>query len=203
MEVWFIIFLSLCLSLAIHIFFNLLPSHTTPSLLPGPPRIPIITNLLFFRKSILDIESLLRHLRSKYGPIFTLPVTSRPLIYIADHSLVHQALVQNGAVFSDRPEPIIASKVFSCDQHDINTAFYGPTWRFLRRNLTSEMLHPTRVKSFSGSRKWVLDLLFDGLKAESALSNSIQVLDHIQHAMFYLMGFMCFGVEFDCRPYEQ
>ncbi|KAI9127869.1 hypothetical protein K1719_000862 [Acacia pycnantha] len=199
MELWFIVFVSFCLCLTIQAFFNLLSSSRPTTLLPpGPPLIPIITDLLFLRRSILEIESLLRDLCAKYGPIFTLPTTSRPLIYIADQSIAHQALVQNSAVFSDRPEPIIASKVFSCDQHDINTAFYGPTWRFLRRNLTSEMLHPTRIKSFSGSRKWVMDVLINRLQSDSeSNNNTIKLIDHLQHAMFCLLGFMCFGEKLD------
>jgi hypothetical protein len=40
----------------------------------------------------------------------------------------------------------------SCNQHTISSAFYGPTWRTLRRNLASEMLHPSKIKSFSQVR---------------------------------------------------
>ncbi|XP_054788100.1 cytochrome P450 89A2-like [Prosopis cineraria] len=197
MEVWFIVLVSLCLCITIRSFCNILSFSRSTPLPPGPPRIPIITNLLFLRRSILEIESVLRDLRSKYGPIFTLPVASRPLIYVADQSIAHQALVQNGAVFSDRPEAVFASKVFSCDQHDINSAFYGPTWRALRRNLTSEMLHPTRIKSFSGSRKWVVDTLINRLKSDSESGNPIKLIDHLQYAMFCLLAFMCFGQKLD------
>ncbi|KAK4284484.1 hypothetical protein QN277_001309 [Acacia crassicarpa] len=193
MEVWFIVLASLCLCLTIRAFFNLLsPSRPTP-LPPGPPRIPIIGRILFLRKSFLEIEDSLRNLRSKYGPIFNLRLRSRPLIFVADRFVAHQALVQNGSVFSDRPAALTTSKVFGSDQHNINTAFYGPTWRVLRRNLTSEMLHPTRIKSFSGSRKWVLNVLFNRLKSDSESSNSVKVIDHLQYAMFCLLVFMCFG----------
>ncbi|KAI9128057.1 hypothetical protein K1719_001050 [Acacia pycnantha] len=193
MEVWFIVLASLCLCLIIRAFFNLLsPSRPTP-LPPGPPRIPIIGRILFLRKSFLEIEDSLRNLRAKYGPIFNLRLRSRPLIFVADRFVAHQALVQNGSVFSDRPAALTTSKVFGSDQHNINTAFYGPTWRVLRRNLTSEMLHPTRIKSFSGSRKWVLDVLINRLKSDSESSNSVKVIDHLQYAMFCLLVFMCFG----------
>ncbi|XP_028780616.1 cytochrome P450 89A2-like [Neltuma alba] len=193
MEVWFIVLVSVCFCFAIRAFFNLLsPSRPTP-LPPGPPGIPIISNILFLRRSFLEVEALLRNLRAKYGPIFALPVRSRPLIFVADRSIAHQALVQNGAVFSDRPKALPISEVFNCEQHDISSAFYGPTWRVLRRNLTSEMLHPTRIKSFSGSRKWVLEVLINRLKSDSESSNSIKVIDHLQYAMFCLLVFMCFG----------
>ncbi|XP_054793922.1 cytochrome P450 89A2-like [Prosopis cineraria] len=203
MEVWFIVLVSLCLCITIRSFCNILSFSRSTPLPPGPPRIPIITNLLFLRRSILEIESVLRDLRSKYGPIFTLPVASRPLIYVADQSIAHQALVQNGAVFSDRPEAVFASKVFSCDQHDINSAFYGPTWRALRRNLTSEMLHPTRIKSFSGSRKWVVDILINRLKSDSESGNPIKLIDHLQYAMFCLLAFMCFGQKLDEKQMKE
>ncbi|KAK4284483.1 hypothetical protein QN277_001308 [Acacia crassicarpa] len=193
MEVWFIVLTSLCLCLTIRAFFNLFyPSRHTP-LPPGPRRIPIISSILFLRKSFLEIEDSLRNLRAKYGPIFVFPVRSRPLIFVADRFIAHQALVQNGAVFSGRPEALTISKFFSADQHDINTAFYGPNWRVLRRNLTTEMLHPARIKSFSGSRKWVLDVLINRLKYDSESSSSIKVIDHLQYAMFCLLVFVCFG----------
>ncbi|XP_054793921.1 cytochrome P450 89A2-like [Prosopis cineraria] len=197
MEVWFIALVSLCVCLLFRALFNLSsPSRLTP-LPPGPSRIPIISNILFLRKSFLEIESLLRNLSAKYGPIFSLRVRSRPLIFVADRFIAHQALVQNGAVFSDRPKALITSKIFSSDQHDISSACYGPTWRVLRRNLAFEMLHPARIKSFSGSRKWVLDLLVSRLKADSESSNSIKVIDHLQYAMFCLLVFMCFGEKLD------
>ncbi|WMV20892.1 hypothetical protein MTR67_014277, partial [Solanum verrucosum] len=73
-------------------------------------------------------------------------------IFVASHSIAYQALVQQGAVFSDRPK---AGPV-SSNQRNINTSPYGPIWRLLRRNLTSEILHPSRIKSYSKARSWVL-----------------------------------------------
>ncbi|XP_054785588.1 cytochrome P450 89A2-like [Prosopis cineraria] len=193
MEAWFVILVSLSLCLLIRALFNLLlPSHSHP-LPPGPPHIPIIGSLLFLRKSFSELEPVLSNLHAKYGPIVTLPVGSRPAIFIADRSLAHQALVQNGAVFSTRPKARATSQIINSNQHNINSAFYGPTWRVLRRNLTSEMLHPSRIKSFSGIRRWVLDVLLNRLKSDSEFGNSITVIDHLQYAMFCLLVSMCFG----------
>ncbi|GAV80184.1 p450 domain-containing protein, partial [Cephalotus follicularis] len=134
---------------------------------PGPSTIPFIGNLLWLRKSASEIEPFIRSLTLKLGPMVTLRIGSRPSIFIADRSLAHQALVQNGAVFADRPPPLATSKIMSSNQHNISSAAYGPTWRLLRRNLTAEILHPSRVKSYSHARKWVLQILFDSLQSQS------------------------------------
>uniref|UniRef100_A0A2N9I1M7 Cytochrome P450 n=1 Tax=Fagus sylvatica TaxID=28930 RepID=A0A2N9I1M7_FAGSY len=68
--------------------------------------------------------------------------------------------------------PFLINKIISRNQHNINTAFYGPTWRLLRRNLISEILHPSRVKSYSRARKWVLDILLNRLLSQSEIRRS-------------------------------
>ncbi|XP_054786431.1 cytochrome P450 89A2-like [Prosopis cineraria] len=193
MEAWFVAIVSLLLCLLLRAFFNLIFPSRSPPLPPGPPRLPIIGSSILLRKSFSELEPLLLNLRAKYGPIFTLPVGSRPAIFIADRSLAHQALVQNGAVFSSRPKSLPSARVISSNQHTINSAPYGLTWRVLRRNLTSEMLHPTRIKAFSGTRKWVLGVLLNRLRSDSESSKSIKVIDHLHYAMFCLLVFMCFG----------
>jgi len=59
------------------------------------------------------------------------------------------------------------------------------------------MLHPSRAKSFSEIRKWVLQTLLDRLKLSSESTDSIKVVDHLQYAMFCLLVFMCFGERVD------
>ncbi|XP_022986502.1 cytochrome P450 89A2-like [Cucurbita maxima] len=191
METWFIIIISLCFcSLLNSIFSHCRSSINLP---PGPPSIPIFTNLQWLRRSPLQIESLLRTSVAKYGPIITLPIGTRPTVFIADRSIAHNALVLNGALFADRPTALPISKIASSNQHNINTASYGPLWRLLRRNLTSQILHPSRVKSYARARRWVLDILIDRFLSHSQLGEPIFVVDHFQYAMFCLLVLMCFG----------
>ncbi|MED6174700.1 hypothetical protein PIB30_071507 [Stylosanthes scabra] len=89
--------------------------------------------------------------------------------------LPHQALIQNGSTFADRPVAVPTKKIISSNQHDILFSFYGPVWRALQRNLTSKILHPSQVKSYANARKWVLDMLFDRLKYELGASNPIRL----------------------------
>ncbi|XP_038902573.1 cytochrome P450 89A2-like [Benincasa hispida] len=191
METWFIFLISLCIcSLCTSIFTHFRSSTKLP---PGPPSIPILTNLLWLRRSSLQIESLLRSFVSKYGPVVTLRIGSRSTVFIADRSIAHKILVQNGALFADRPPALTVGKVMTSNQHNISSASYGPLWRLLRRNLTSQILHPSRVRSYSQARKWVLDILLNRLQSQSESGNPVSVIDNFQYAMFCLLVLMCFG----------
>ncbi|GAB4839857.1 hypothetical protein Ancab_020566 [Ancistrocladus abbreviatus] len=199
METWFLIILTLCISALVRSIFHLLftsqPKQNHHRLPPGPPA--IISRFRLLGKTSRQIESILRPLRTKYGPIVTLPRGSRPAIFIFSRSLAHQALVQNGALFADRPEPLLTGKILSSNRHNINTAAYGPTWRLLRRNLTAEILHPSRVKSYSHARKWVLHILLNRLNSDSGAGAAVKLIDHFYYAMFSLLVLMCFGDKLD------
>jgi hypothetical protein len=164
---WFIAIVSFCIIFLIRATFSYLTTttKTTVTLPPGPPYIPIITTLLWLRKSFSQLEPFLKNLHTKYGPIITLRIGSRPSIFISDRTIAHHALIQNSSVFSDRPEALTTAKINTSNQHNISSASYGPTWRTLRRNLASEMLHPSKIKSFSEIRNWVLETLINRLKS--------------------------------------
>ncbi|XP_031270447.1 cytochrome P450 89A2-like [Pistacia vera] len=200
MEIWFIVFISL----SIVTLFNLLFSKKSkPTLPPSPFSFPIIGNFTLLRKSPSQMESFVRSLNSKLGPVITLQFFgTSPAIIISDRSLAHQSLIQNGAVFSDRPSSTTITRVTS-NQRTITSASYGPTWRLLRRNLMPEILHPTRVKSYSNARKWVLQILVDILNSHYKSGDPVRLHDHFQYAMFCLLVLMCFGDKVDEKTIEK
>jgi hypothetical protein len=154
MEAWFLILISLCISVLLNRLIVAKKSSKTQQLPPGPFTIPILGSILWLRKSSFELESInIRNLHARYGPMVTLRIGKRPAIFVASRDLAHKALVQNVAVFTDRPSALPIRKFMSSNQHNISSAFYGPTWRILRRNLTSEILHSSRVMSYSSARK--------------------------------------------------
>ncbi|KAF8369967.1 hypothetical protein HHK36_031980 [Tetracentron sinense] len=201
MEAWFILIISLCICAIIRSLFHLLRYNNSPNkirkLPPGPLTVPFLGNLLWLRTSLSDIEPILRRLRLKYGPLVTLHLGSRPAIFVAAHHLAHQALIQNGAAFADRPPALQTGRIISSNQHNISSGRYGPLWRLLRRNLMSEILHPSRVKSYSHARKWVLQILINKLRSRSESGEAVRVMEHFQYAMFCLLVLMCFGEKLD------
>ncbi|KAH9706716.1 cytochrome P450 family 89 subfamily A polypeptide 5 [Citrus sinensis] len=206
METCFTILIFLCISAFIKTFINLINSYKnqTYKLPPGPSKLPIISKFLLVIKSLVELETIIRTLHSKYGPLITLHIGSRPAIIIADRFPIHQALIQNSAVFANRPPATAIAKITSSKQHNINTAAYGPTWRFLRRNLTSEILSPPPVRSYWRARKWVLQILLDRLNSELANAKNgddhataVGVFDHFLFVMFSLLVLMCFGDKLD------
>ncbi|XP_058105674.1 cytochrome P450 89A2-like [Magnolia sinica] len=196
MELWSLIFLSISLLLAAVGFLFNLPNtiiKNRKKLPPGPPTIPILGNILWLRNSPLDLEPILPHVHAKYGPIVTLQVGQQTLIFIRSHSLAHQALIQKGSTFSDRPPAVEARRIITCNQHNISSSTYGPLWRLLRRNLMSEILNPSRLKSYAPGRKWVLSLLIERLRCQAESGKPVHVMESFQYSMFSLLLLMCFG----------
>ncbi|XP_062107878.1 cytochrome P450 89A9-like [Humulus lupulus] len=192
-SLWVILILILFLNTFFYYYFFIFSKSKTKKLPPGPLTFPIFGNFIWLRKSFSELEPVLRDLHTKYGPLVSLHIGPRPAVFVADRSLAHQALIQNGAVFADRPPALPTSKIISSNQHNISSAMYGPTWRLLRRNLTAEILHPSRVESYSGARKWVLDILLTRLYSYTQTNGHVRVMDHFQYAMFCLLVLMCFG----------
>ncbi|XP_043719551.1 cytochrome P450 89A2-like [Telopea speciosissima] len=202
MEFWLVLILSICLCVALKLLVDLVShnksNQTNLSLPPGPNKIALIGSILWLRgSSSSQIEQFLSNLRHKYGPIFTIQIASRPSILITSHSLAHQALIENGATFADRPPGMDPIRIINSNQHNINSAPYGPLWRLLRRNLTSEILHPSRVKSFAQARKWVLEILTERLRHHVESGEPVRVMDHFQYSMFCLLVLMCLGEKLD------
>ncbi|CAK7336712.1 unnamed protein product [Dovyalis caffra] len=176
---------------------------TQNQLPPGPPTFPIIGNVFWLHKSFSEFESYIRSLHAKFGPIITIHFGSRPAIFVADPSLAYKALIQNGAAFADRPTAIATGRILDKNQNTVSSSFYGPTWRLLRGNLAAGILHPSRVKSYAHARKWVLQILQNRLELLSRSGEPIQVLEHLQFAMYFLLSLMCFSDKLEQKQIKE
>ncbi|KAG0486618.1 hypothetical protein HPP92_008713 [Vanilla planifolia] len=193
-----LLLLGLLISTVIYSLFTPTKKKRLP---PGPPAFPIIGNLYCLRltNSLSDIETLLRNLALRLGPIVTLHVGSHPNIVIADRVVAHKALVEHGATFASRPYPPLDCCFLNSRFLNISSSPYGPTWRQLRRNLTSEFLHPSKMRVFSNGRRWVLGLLLKRLQSKSQEFSDrvVDVKESFQFAMFAILLLMCFGERMD------
>lgn len=184
--------------LSIFLFFALRCRPPKRRLPPGPSSIPLLSTIRLLTKSHFDLEPILRNLHAKYGPILTIHIANKPAIFINDRILAHQALIEHGPTISDRPPANESNRIFSSNRHNISAAPYGPLWRLFRRNLTTEIIHPSRTKNFSNVRKWTLDILLNKLRTQAEIRDGfVIVMESFQFAMFSLLVLMCFGEKLD------
>lgn len=189
MDPW--ILLSLICVILIKIVINSTKNRKLP---PGPYAVLIVAKILWLKRSIFEIGDILRQLHLRYGPIITLRITSQPAIIISDRRLAHEALVQKGASFANRPLAVDPELYISSNQHEISTSFYGPLWRVLRRNFVT-VLHPTNFYKFAPTRKFVLSILLDRLRAQATTNASVVIpLYDIEYSIYCLLILMCFGI---------
>ncbi|BFG30720.1 hypothetical protein CerSpe_169940 [Prunus speciosa] len=197
MEFWFLLLAFVCLYISFTALLKLLSNKRLP---PSPPTLPILGNIYWLLKSssnFANVEPVIHHLRSKYGPIVTLHIGSRPGIFITTHEAAHRALVRNGTIFAGRPAALETTRIFFSNQCTVSSAPYDPIWRLLRQNLMS-IIHPSRLKTYSRGRRWAYDLLKDKILDEADSGNkAIHVVHNFQFVMFGLLSYMCFGVKFD------
>ncbi|KAL6012991.1 hypothetical protein ACLOJK_003481 [Asimina triloba] len=189
--------LSFAAAAAVKFLFFQTHKESNKRLPPGPPALPLLGNIQWLGTPLSDLHLVLRRLRSKYGPIITLFLGTRPAVFVFNPSLVHEALIQKGSSFASRPPASEMTRFFNGNIQTIASAPYGPLWRLLRRNLMSEILHPSRVKSFAEGRMWVRDVLINRLRSHEQRGEPVRVAEMFQHAIFCLLLFMCFGEKLD------
>ncbi|KAL4585456.1 hypothetical protein LXL04_010077 [Taraxacum kok-saghyz] len=134
---------------------------------PGPPGWPIVGNLVQVILQKRPFMYVVRDLRAKYGPIFTMQMGQRTLVIVTSSDLIHQALVQKGPIFASRPPDSPIRLLFSVGKCAINSAQYGPLWRTLRRNFVTELINPTRIRQCSWIRKWAFEEHMKILESEN------------------------------------
>ncbi|KAL8194655.1 UNVERIFIED_CONTAM: hypothetical protein K2H54_028052, partial [Gekko kuhli] len=92
-------------------------------------------------------------LAQKYGPIFTLYVGQKPIIFVQGFSLVKEVLLMKGREFAGRPENPIAKAMNK--QKGIITVPYGQAWKEQRR--FSQM----SLKKFGVGKKLVEETILE------------------------------------------
>ncbi|XP_041025936.1 cytochrome P450 77A1 [Juglans microcarpa x Juglans regia] len=162
---------------------------------PGPPGWPILGNLgqvVLQRRPFIFV---VRDLREKYGPIFTMQMGQRTLVIVTSSELIHEALVQRGPEFASRPADSPIRLFFSVGKCAINSAEYGPLWRTLRRNFVTELINPMRIKQCSWIRKWALENHEKRLQREASEQGFVEVMSNCRLTICSVLICLCFGAK--------
>ncbi|KAK6917322.1 TPX2, C-terminal [Dillenia turbinata] len=162
---------------------------------PGPPGWPIFGNLMQVVLQKRPFIFIIRELRKKYGPIFTMQMGQRTLIIVTSAQLIHEALVQKGPTFASRPPESQTRKIFSAGRCSINSAKYGPLWRSLRRNFVTELINPVRIQQCGWIRKWAIENHINRLKTEAAEKGFVEVMSNCRLTICSILICICFGAK--------
>lgn len=162
---------------------------------PGPPGWPVVGNLFQVILQRRPFMYVVRDLRQKYGPIFTMRMGQRTLIIVTCPDLIHDALVRQGPMFASRPADSPIRLLFSVGKCTVNSAPYGPLWRALRRNFVSEIVSPGRVKGFSWIREWAMAGHLRRARAEHAAHGAVRMMAGCRLTICSILICICFGAK--------
>lgn len=134
-----------------------------------------------------------RDLRPKFGPIFTMRMGQRIMVIITGSDLIHEALVRRGPEFASRPADSPTRLVFSVGKCAINSAEYGPLWRTLRRNFVSQLVSPARIRQCGWVRAWALENHERRLSQEMDEKGFVEVMSNCRLTICGILICLCFG----------
>uniref|UniRef100_A0ACD5WXG3 Uncharacterized protein n=1 Tax=Avena sativa TaxID=4498 RepID=A0ACD5WXG3_AVESA len=182
---WLTILFCVTLSLPLII---MLSRHGGKKLPPGPPSLFFIAKFLLPWRRVPDIGPMLHGLHARYGPIISIWLF-RTFIFVADHQLAHSFLVKGGGNFDDRPPPNAVMQLFF--PRGIGPSPYGAYWRLVRRNLSMQVLHPSRIRLFAPARQRAYDAMVATLRGND--SDVITVRPFLERCLFELIVEMSIG----------
>ncbi|XP_010425292.1 PREDICTED: cytochrome P450 71B23 [Camelina sativa] len=174
----FLCFLWLVLLLLVTIIFTRKSQSSKLKLPPGPPKLPIIGNLHYFKglphRCLLDLSKI-------HGPVMQLQFGFVPLVVISSNHAAQEVLKTHDLDCCSRPETI-ATKTISYNFKDIGFAPYGEEWRALRKLAVIELFSLKKLNAFRYIREEENDLLVKKLSEASQKQSPV----NLKKALFTL-----------------
>ncbi|CAL5033851.1 unnamed protein product [Urochloa decumbens] len=116
----------------------------------------------------------------------------RTTIRVSDAAVARRALIDHADAFSNRPTPAFpAGRPVT---HSIASMPYGPVWQTLRRNLTANILHHSRLGDLAQLEHEAAAAAASTLSAEAGSGDVVVVpRDTLHGAVLTLFARLCFG----------
>ncbi|XP_057531348.1 cytochrome P450 703A2 [Amaranthus tricolor] len=170
--------------------------HTSRNLPPGPPRWPIVGNLL--QLSPLPHRDF-AHFCEKYGPLVYLKLGNVDAITTNDPDIIREILVRQDEVFASRPRTLAAAHL-AYNSGDVALAPMGPKWKRMRRICMEHLLTTRRLELFVNHRAEEAQHLIQDVWARSKANEPVNLREvlgafSMNNVTRMLLGKQYFGAE--------
>lgn len=132
-----------------HIFPFRCLSRKISRLPPGPPRWPIVGNLLQLGN---NPNQSLFHLATKYGPLMSLSHGMKTTVVVSSAAMAKEVLKTNDHLLAGRIV-MQSVKALSYDKSSMGFIELGSHWRMLRRISTTELFSVKRLEALRHLRR--------------------------------------------------
>ena len=138
---------------AVFMIKNAAAGSSTPSLPPGPSKLPLIGSIhhLMATGGELPHHTLTR-LAREHGPVMHLQTGQVGLVVVSSREAAREVMKVQDANFAHRPE-LTGPKALLYGCADVAFASGGPHWRRLRKMCVVDLLSSSRVRSFEPVRR--------------------------------------------------
>ncbi|KAI4305127.1 hypothetical protein L6164_028513 [Bauhinia variegata] len=161
---------------------------TKPTQLPpGPRRWPVVGNIFQLGWSPHECFTLLAR---NHGPIMTLWLGSMCTVVISSREMAREKFKNHDLVLAGR-KIYEAMKGDFGNEGSLITSQYGPHWRMLRRQCTTEFFVTSRLDAMHRVRARCIDRMVHFVKEAAATSESSNAID--VGRFFFLMAFNLIG----------
>ncbi|KAL3692107.1 hypothetical protein R1sor_005758 [Riccia sorocarpa] len=147
----------------------------TKRLPPGPTPWPIVGTIPHLVKHGGSVGKLSQCLEAKYGKILTVWLGKKPMIFVNDPELAYDALVKQGAYFSNRVK-LSSFRDVTCGWRVLSTG-EGPWTIALRKNMMTHMLGPARLKAFKPLRDRAYEAIVNEVKSLAAAAEDGEIIE--------------------------
>ncbi|XP_043688547.1 cytochrome P450 703A2 [Telopea speciosissima] len=170
--------------------------ENTKKLPPGPPRWPIVGNLL--QLGPLPHKDFAAFCK-KYGPLVYLRLGSVDAITTDDPEMIREILLRQDEIFASRPRTLAAIHLaYGCG--DVALAPLGPHWKRMRRICMENLLTTKRIESFAVHRAHEAQHLLRDVWAQSQTGKPVNLREvlgafSMNNVTRMLLGKQYFGVK--------
>ncbi|KAL1822420.1 hypothetical protein ACET3Z_009198 [Daucus carota] len=157
------------------IILAIFKTRTTSSLLPSPPRIPIIGHLHLLAPIP---HQALHRLSSRYGPLVHIFLGSNPCLVVSSPEMAKLFLKTHEAYWSDRPQTE-ATDYLTYGSQDFSFAPYGPYWMFVKKLCMSELLGGKTLDLLLPVRRCEIESLVKVMLEKSRNGKAVDIGDEL------------------------